>query len=75
MIVPAKEYRKHAVACSRLARVARDEATRHIWERLAKRWELCAELAERETSSAHRLVPFEQGKAQPNRPAVAGRAA
>jgi hypothetical protein len=73
MIVPAKEYRKHAAACHRLARVTPDEATRDVWERLAKRWELCAELAESETSSAHRLTPFSQGHA-PIRQAASGRA-
>jgi hypothetical protein len=73
MIVPAKEYRKHAAACLRLARVADDDSTRVVWERLAKRWELCAELAERETSSAHRLNTFE-GPAVIVRQAAAGRA-
>jgi hypothetical protein len=74
MIVPAKEYRKHAAACHRLARVTPDEATRDVWERLAKRWELCAELAESETSSAHRLTPFSQGHAPTGRQAASGRA-
>jgi hypothetical protein len=74
MIIPAKEYRKHAAACLRLARVATDDSTRVVWERLAKRWELCAELAERENSSAHRLGPYAQGPASIARQAVAGRA-
>jgi hypothetical protein len=72
MIVPAKEYRKHAAACHRLARVATDDATRDVWERLARRWELCAELAERETYSAHRLAPIADGQAP--RQAALGRA-
>jgi hypothetical protein len=64
MINPAREYRKHAAACHRLARVASDDQTRDVWSRLAKRWELCAELAERETSSAQRLSLLEQGRAK-----------
>jgi hypothetical protein len=74
MIIPAKEYRKHAAACQRLARVAPDDSTRDVWQRLAKRWELCAELAESENSSAHRLAPFAQGPATIARQAAAGRA-
>jgi hypothetical protein len=74
MIVPAKEYRKHAVACHRLARLASDETTRDVWERLAKRWELCADLAESETSSAHRLAAFAQGHVPVGRQAAVGRA-
>ena len=74
MIVPATEYRKHAAACHRLARVAPDDSTRDVWERLAKRWELCAELADSETSSAHRLTPFAQGQVPIGRQAGAGRA-
>jgi hypothetical protein len=74
MIVPAKEYRKHAAACHRLARVSADDATRDVWERLAKRWELCADLADSENSAARRLVPFAQGQARIGRQAGAGRA-
>ena len=74
MIIPAKEYRKHAAACQRLARVAPDDSTRDVWERLAKRWELCAELADSENYSAHRLAPFAQGQAPVGRQAVTGRA-
>ena len=56
MIVPANEYRKHAVACQRLARLARDERTRESWMRLANRWDLCAELADNMSASARRLA-------------------
>ena len=56
MIVPANEYRKHAVACQRLARLARDERTRESWTRLANRWDLCAELADNMSASARRLA-------------------
>jgi hypothetical protein len=56
MIVPANEYRKHAVACQRLARLARDERTRESWTRLANRWDLCAELADNMSASAQRLA-------------------
>jgi hypothetical protein len=56
MIVPAKEYRKHALACRRLARLARDERVKDSWARLAKRWELCADLADNMSASSRRLA-------------------
>jgi hypothetical protein len=56
MIVPAREYRRHAAACRRLARVARDEPVRDFWSRLAGRWDMCAELADNMSASAQRLA-------------------
>lgn len=46
MIAP-KEFRKHAEECRRMARFVRDKANKERWTRLADRWILAAELAER----------------------------
>ncbi len=45
MINPAEEFRRHADECRRMARDARDPASKGTWNRLADRWNCCAELA------------------------------
>jgi hypothetical protein len=64
MIVPAKEFRKHAAHCRRMAREIADGAARDSWARLAKRWDLCAELAEQESASASHLARKERSPSQ-----------
>jgi hypothetical protein len=61
MIVPAKEFRKHAADCRRMAREMADGAARDSWARLAKRWDLCADLAEQEAASAGHLARKDRG--------------
>ena len=46
MIAP-EEFRKHAAECRRMADFTRDKANKERWTRLADRWILAAELAER----------------------------
>jgi hypothetical protein len=62
MIVPAKEFRKHAADCRRMAREMADGAARDSWARLAKRWDLCADLAEQEAASAGHLARKDRGR-------------
>jgi hypothetical protein len=62
MIVPAKEFRKHAADCRRMARENADATARASWSRLAKRWELCADLAEQEAASAGHAVRRERSR-------------
>jgi hypothetical protein len=69
MIIPAREYRRHAAACRRLARVALDEPGKDFWTRLAGRWDMCAELAEHMTASAQRLALKERSAPETGRPA------
>lgn len=73
MIVPAREFRRHATACRRIARTRDDDASKDAWTRLARRWDLCAELAEQETASACRLALREQGQIEVPRQAAAAR--
>ena len=52
--------------------VTPDEATRDVWERLAKRWN-CRELAGARLVR-DRLTPFSQATHRPSSPVVSGRA-
>ena len=67
MIDPAEEFRKHAADCRRMARAQSNAQAKDSWIRLAKRWDICAELAEQESASACRLVPKQQGQARSHR--------
>jgi hypothetical protein len=44
-MIPSEEFRRHAAECASMAKVSRDPASREIWDRMAKRWIRCAELA------------------------------
>jgi hypothetical protein len=52
MIIPSKEFRKHAAECRRMAEITRDQTSKSTWAGLAERWVLCADLTERESISA-----------------------
>jgi hypothetical protein len=51
---PAKEFLRHAAECRRMARATRDRGSKATWNRLADRWQVCAELAERMNPPAPR---------------------
>jgi hypothetical protein len=48
-MTPSTEFIRHAAECARMAREAADKATKETWKSLAKRWLVCAALAEQES--------------------------
>ena len=50
------ELRKHAADCETTAEESKDPETKATWNRMAKRWLLCAKLAEDEDSLHRRRL-------------------
>ena len=44
-MVPAEEFRRHAVECKNMAAFTHDPQSRATWNRMAERWLQCAEWA------------------------------
>ena len=44
-MVPSEEFMRYAAQCEYTAGASRDRETKASWNRLAKRWLRCAELA------------------------------
>ena len=42
------EFLKHAADCRRMAKVARDQASKATWRKMSERWAQCAEWARNE---------------------------
>jgi len=55
-MIPSKEFRWHADECRRMAMATRDEAQKGTWSRMADRWLVCADLAEKLLSAAPRRI-------------------
>ncbi len=49
---PSDEFRRHAAECRRIARSTREQEDKEAWSRMADRWLVCAENAERLNSHA-----------------------
>jgi hypothetical protein len=49
---PAEEFRRHAEECRRTARTVLGLEDRAAWNRMAERWLVCAQKAEREITAA-----------------------
>jgi hypothetical protein len=53
---PLAEFRRNAAECRRMADATSNSEIKDMWVRLAERWFWCADLAEHENFSAHRLA-------------------
>jgi hypothetical protein len=62
-IHPVEEFRRHAEDCQQMARLASDPTMRATWNRMAQRWERCADIAQRHgaPSSSSRLARLKAG--------------
>ena len=59
---PSEEFLRHAADCQRKAKVTRDPASKATWNRMAERWQQCAEVFDRQRAAArpaprHRRAP------------------
>jgi hypothetical protein len=59
---PPDEFLKHAVECERMAKFARNPASKATWSRMAKRWVQCAERAKPQNSAAGYSTPAKQSR-------------
>jgi hypothetical protein len=48
---PAEEFRRHAYECRRMARATRDFEGKASWNRMAERWNRCAQLEDARPAS------------------------
>ena len=53
---PITEFRRHVNECRSMARVTRALDDKAAWNRMAERWQRCAELAESERNAAQNLA-------------------
>ena len=53
---PAKEFRRNAEECRRMARTTVNHADRETWNRLAERWLRCADYVDREVKAAQEMA-------------------
>jgi hypothetical protein len=49
---PSEEFLRHAADCQRMAKFTRDPASRATWNRMAERWQHCAEVFDRQRAAA-----------------------
>jgi hypothetical protein len=49
---PTEEFLKHAADCQRMAKFTRDPASKATWNRMAERWQRCAEVFDRQCAVA-----------------------
>ena len=56
---PAEEFRRHAYECRRMVRAVRDFESKLTWNRMADRWDRCAQLEDARTAS-RRVAPRHQ---------------
>jgi hypothetical protein len=68
---PAKEFRRHADECFRIAKTTADLEERAGWTRMGERWLRCAEQAEQEDAAAQSMAAARKLKYRTQR--VAGR--
>ena len=57
-----EEFRKNAVICKRTAMIAYDPVSKAVWQRMAERWLVCADLAEQEQSAVQLRAERERSK-------------
>jgi hypothetical protein len=63
-MVPSEEFMRHAAECASMAKSSRDPASKAVWDRMAKRWIRCAELA-------RPLDPPQSSQRKPGKPHAA----
>jgi hypothetical protein len=49
---PSEEFLRHAADCQRMAKFTRDPVSRATWNRMAERWQHCAEVFDRQRAAA-----------------------
>jgi hypothetical protein len=53
---PVTEFRRHVSECRNMARATRALEDKAAWNRMAERWQRCAELAESERNAAQTMA-------------------
>ncbi|HET7020016.1 MAG TPA: hypothetical protein VFI58_04820 [Xanthobacteraceae bacterium] len=54
---PSEEFLRHAADCQRMAKFTRDPVSRATWNRMAERWQHCAEVFDRQRAAAAKPAP------------------
>jgi hypothetical protein len=60
---PSEEFLKHAADCQRMAKFTRDPASRATWNRMAERWQRCADTFNRQSAAARPVPRHRRGGA------------
>jgi hypothetical protein len=60
---PSEEFLKHAADCQRMAKFTRDSASKATWNRMAERWQRCAETFNRQSAAAKPVQRHRRGAA------------
>lgn len=69
---PSEEFLRHAADCQRMAKFARDPASKATWNRMAERWLRCAETFNRQSAAARPPTRHRRGAADMPRYREAG---
>jgi hypothetical protein len=69
---PSEEFLRHAADCQKMAKFTRDPGSKATWNRMAERWQRCAETFNRDSAAATPVHRHRRGGADPHRYREAG---